>query len=108
MDDPQWMSYGQSVFSANCANCHGSAGGGGVGPNLTDEAYLNVKTITDIHTVIDQGANNGAMPAWGKRLHPNEIVLLSSYVASLRGKNLPGKGVEGEVIPPWPAPDQGG
>lgn len=108
MDDPQWMSYGASVFAANCTSCHGSAGGGGVGPNLTDEAYLSVKSITDIHSVIDKGANNGAMPAWGKRLHPNEVVLLSSYVASLRGKNLPGKGVEGEIIPPWPRPYQGG
>ncbi len=102
MGDPQWMSFGASVFSTHCTSCHGSNGGGGVGPNLTDDAYLNVKTITDIHTVIDQGANNGAMPAWGKRLHPNEVVLLSSYVASLRGNNLPTKGPEGEVIAPWP------
>ncbi len=108
MSDEQWMNYGASVFSANCTSCHGSNGGGGVGPNLTDDAYINVKTVTDIHAVIAEGANNGAMPAWGKRLHPNEIVLLSSYVASLRGKNLAGKGPEGEVIPPWPGPDQGG
>ncbi|MFI4881606.1 MAG: cbb3-type cytochrome c oxidase N-terminal domain-containing protein [Phycisphaerales bacterium JB064] len=102
MGDAQWMNYAQSLFSAHCTSCHASDGGGGIGPNLTDDAYLNVKVITDIHKVIDQGANNGAMPAWGKRLHPNEVVLLSSYIASLRGQNLPRKGPEGEVIPPWP------
>ena len=43
------------------------------------------------------------MPAWRNRLHPNEIVLVSAYVANMRGKNLPGpRGAEGEVIPPWP------
>jgi cytochrome c oxidase cbb3-type subunit 3 len=43
------------------------------------------------------------MPAWKTRLHPNEIVLVAAYVASLRGKNLPGpRGPEGEKIPPWP------
>ncbi|MFI4915361.1 MAG: cbb3-type cytochrome c oxidase N-terminal domain-containing protein [Phycisphaerales bacterium JB060] len=107
MGDAQWMRFGASVFSANCTSCHGSSGGGGVGPNLTDDAYINVRTITDIHSVIEDGAANGAMPAWGNRLHPNEVVLLSSYVASLRGNNLATKGPEGEVIPPWPT-DHGG
>ena len=102
MGDAQWMNYAQSLFGNHCTSCHGSDGGGGIGPNMTDDAYLNVKVITDIHKVIDKGANNGAMPAWGKRLHPNEVVLLSSYIASLRGQNLPRKGPEGEVIPPWP------
>jgi cytochrome c oxidase cbb3-type subunit 3 len=108
MGDAQWMSFGKAVFGTHCTSCHGSDGGGGVGPNLTDDAYLNVKAITDIHSVIQNGANNGAMPAWGKRLHPNEVVLLSSYVASLRGGNLPNKGAEGEVIAPWPAAPRGG
>ncbi|UYV12071.1 MAG: c-type cytochrome [Phycisphaera sp.] len=108
MDDPEWMRFAQSLYSGNCTSCHGVSGGGGIGANLTDEAYINVKSITDIHTVIDKGANNGAMPAWGKRLHPNELVLLTSYVASLRGTNASGKGAEGEAIPAWPdAPESG-
>ena len=32
---------------------------------------------------------------------PNDIVLAATYVASLRGKNIPGKPPEGEEIPPW-------
>jgi cytochrome c oxidase cbb3-type subunit III len=39
--------------------------------------------------VIADGAGNGAMPAWRNRLHPNELLLVSAYVASLRGQNLP-------------------
>lgn len=106
MSDEQWMKYGDSVFKMHCASCHAADGGGGIGPNLTDDSYLNVSTIEDIYTVIVDGANNGAMPAWGNRLHPKEAVLLSSYVASLRGNNSNRKAAEGEVIPPWPT--QGG
>jgi len=53
--------------------------------------------------VIKEGAKAGAMPAWGNRLHPNEIVLVSSYIASLKGTRAPGgKAPEGEQIAgPW-------
>lgn len=105
MNEPEWLTVGETVFSGQCVQCHASDAAGGVGPNLTDDLYKNVKTITDIAKVISEGANNGAMPAWGQRLHVNEIVLVSSYVATLRGKNLVGPGIDGEVeIEPWPAP----
>jgi cytochrome c oxidase cbb3-type subunit 3 len=69
---------------------------------LTDDYYKNVKKITDIAEVIKNGAAGGSMPAWRTRLHPNEVVLMAAYVAGLRGKNLPGRGPEGEKIDPWP------
>lgn len=99
----EWMSYAASTFASNCASCHGADGGGMVGPNLTDDYGKNLKTIDDIYTVIDKGAAGGAMPAWGQRFHPNDLILLTSYVASLRGTN-PGlsKAPEGEVMEPWP------
>ena len=57
--------------------------------------------------MIKDGAKAGAMPAWGNRLHPNEVVLVSSYLATLRGTNASGgKAAEGEVPPPWPTADQ--
>ena len=77
-----------------------------MGPNLTDNYYKNVHKVEDIVRVIAQGAGNGAMPAWGTRLLPNEIVLVSAYVASLRdsGEHEGGKLPEGSEIPPWPEP----
>jgi len=101
--EAEWLKVGMSTYETNCKSCHGTGGVGGTGPNLTDDHYLNVKTVADIGTVLKEGANNGAMPAWENRLHPKELVLVSAYVASLRGQNLPGKGPEGEVIPPWSA-----
>ncbi len=108
MQDEKWMDFGASIFQMHCTSCHAADGGGGIGPNLTDDNYINVTSITDIHTIIVDGANNGAMPAWGNRMHPKEAVLLSSYVASLRGNNSNRKAPEGEIIAPWPAAEEGG
>jgi cytochrome c oxidase cbb3-type subunit 3 len=100
-----WVTFGKSVYKTNCISCHGPDGGGLVGPNLCDEEYKNIKDIGDFLTVIQNGANGGAMPAWKNRLSPNEIVLVSSYVASLRG-SVPAKpkAPEGRPIPDWPEP----
>lgn len=104
MQSTKWMSVGASVFKTNCVSCHADKGQGQVGPNLTDDQYKNVKHIADIASVIENGAAAGAMPAWKGRLHPNDIVLVSAYVASLRGQNLTGpRGAEGDKIDPWPA-----
>lgn len=97
-----WLSIGQGVFKANCVSCHGREGEGGVGPNLTDDFYKNVRNLEDFLRVLNKGAGNGAMPAWGNRLQPNEIILVSAYVASLRGTEAKGKGPEGNEIAPWP------
>lgn len=103
MHKPDWVAFGKQTFAGNCVSCHGKNGEGLVGPNLTDDSYKNVKTLGDIGTVLQNGAANGAMPAWANRLHPNEIVMVSAYVASLRGQNLSGpRAAEGDVIPPWP------
>jgi cytochrome c oxidase cbb3-type subunit 3 len=105
MNDPKWLSVGQSVFRSNCVSCHADKGQGIVGPNLTDNHFKNIKKLTDICTVVSNGAANGAMPAWKINLHPNEIVLVSAYVATMRGQNIPGG--RGQIIgdteiPAWP------
>ena len=103
--DQEWLSVGKSVFKTHCTSCHGKDALGAVGPNLCDEEYKNVKDIGDILTVIQNGANGGAMPAWKTRLQGNELVLVASYVASLRGTSGgAGKAPEGRKIAPWPEP----
>jgi cytochrome c oxidase cbb3-type subunit III len=103
LDEPSWLRVGQSIYKANCTQCHGDNGEGKVGPNLGDQAYKNIRSLEDILTVINRGAGGSAMPAWQNKLNSNEVVLVSTYVASLRGTNPEGgKGAEGQVIPPWP------
>lgn len=107
MYDPEFEQFqpvAKAVFTAKCAQCHGASGQGGTGPNMTDDSYKNVKVLTDIAKVIREGAATGAMPTWEGRLHPNHIVLLAGYIASLRGQNLPGKAPEGDQAAPWPDP----
>ncbi len=103
--DEKWLGVGRTIYITHCISCHGSAGEGLVGSNLTDDYWKNVKVIEDIALIVQEGAAGGAMPAWQNRLNTNEIVLVSAYVASLRGSN-PGSGrpAEGTVIPPWPIP----
>ncbi|GIW98217.1 MAG: cytochrome CBB3 [Pirellulaceae bacterium] len=101
---PNWLKVGKMVFKTHCVSCHGRNGEGGVGPNLTDDAYKHVHDIEDIARVISEGANNNAMPAWKDKLSTNELVLVAAYVASLRGTHAPGgKAAEGSVPPPWDA-----
>lgn len=100
--DEKWNGVGKSLFIGNCASCHGQDGSGISAPNLTDDFYVNVKKVEDIADVVANGRKNGAMPAWNNRMLPVEQVLVSAYVASLRGKNLASVGnrpAEGEKIP---------
>lgn len=102
-EEPKWMAVGEVVYKANCVSCHGASGEGQVGPNLTDDHWKNVRNIEDIAKVIEDGAANGAMPAWKNRLsHKNQIVLTAAYVASLRSSPVAGKAPEGDPIAPWP------
>lgn len=104
MGDPNWLAVGAGIFKTHCKSCHGADGSGLVGPNLTDDSYKNVKQLIDVARVIEEGAANGSMPAWKNRLNSNEVVMVSAYVAKLRGQNLTGpRGAEGSAIPPWPA-----
>ncbi len=100
---PSGLKIGRIVFKSNCTTCHAADGGGQIGPNLCDENYKNVKNIEDILTVLQKGAGGGAMPAWKTRLSDNQILMVSAYVASLRGSQpAKPKDPEGRVIPPWP------
>ena len=70
MDDADFGPVGASTFETHCAQCHGKEGEGISAPNLTDEYFLHIEQIEDIAKVVQNGANNGAMPAWSTRLHP--------------------------------------
>lgn len=113
-DDPKWLKVGQAVFQTNCTSCHGTKAEGRVGPNLTDEKWKNVKKVEDIAKVINNGAAGNAMPAWQNKLHPNEVVLLSSYLLSLQGsvpsgagmKAIPGEIHEISDLTSAPAPEE--
>ncbi|MBL0921747.1 MAG: c-type cytochrome [Phycisphaerales bacterium] len=104
MSDEKWRMVGSTIFAANCTQCHAGDGGGINGPNLTDDAYLNVRTLEDMYAIVTKGNVPKGMPAWENRLQANERILVAAYAASLRGARAASpRPPEGEVIAPWPA-----
>ena len=102
MNEPKWLAVGKVAFKTNCVSCHGANGEGNVGVNLTDDYWKNVRNVEDIAKVVENGAANNAMPAWKNRLHQNQIVLVSAYIATLRDNPVAGgKPAEGEIVGPW-------
>lgn len=84
--DNEWVQYGKSIFKSKCQSCHGPDGGGLVGPNLADDKWKNVRHIEDIMRIVNNGANNNAMPAWKQHFtEPRDVIMVSAYVASLLG-----------------------
>lgn len=106
MEDDVAMTGMASLFKGKCAQCHLADGSGSVGPNLTDDHWINVDGIGDIPRILREGVTGKGMPAWGEQLTETQIVLLSSYVARLRSEPLEGKQPQGEAIPPWPEPEE--
>ncbi|MHC4975305.1 MAG: cbb3-type cytochrome c oxidase N-terminal domain-containing protein [Planctomycetota bacterium] len=103
MKNEDYMSVMEGTFLGKCASCHGKLGEGLVGPNLTDDSYINAQSLTDLYSTIADGVVLKGMPSWERQLHPNELVLLTAYVAQLRGQNLDGpRGAQGEAAPAWP------
>lgn len=102
-DDELAMSGIAGLFRGRCAQCHVADGSGNVGPNLTDDHWVNVERVTDIPEIIRDGLVAKGMPAWGDRMTETQIVLLSSYVAYLAENPIDGKAPEGEPLPAWDA-----
>ncbi|WP_297337187.1 cbb3-type cytochrome c oxidase N-terminal domain-containing protein [Algoriphagus sp.] len=79
------FSIGKSIFEVNCAACHANDGGGGVGPNLTDEYWIHGGSIQSIFSVIKYGVVSKGMVPWEDQLTPLEIQQVSSYIMRLKG-----------------------
>ncbi len=75
---------GGTIFTKNCAVCHANDGGGGIGPNLTDEYWLYGHDIKDVFKTVKYGTNKG-MTKWDGLLSASDIQNVSSYVLSLQG-----------------------
>ncbi len=101
--DPAALANGKSLFDMNCAVCHRADGGGLIGPNLTDDAWLHGSSPTAIHATIANGVLEKGMPPWDRLLKPEQVDAVTAYVISLRGTNPPApKAPEGAVEPAAP------
>ncbi|MDG1729203.1 MAG: cbb3-type cytochrome c oxidase N-terminal domain-containing protein [Algibacter sp.] len=77
---------GQSVFETNCVACHMADGGGGIGPNLTDDHWILGGGIKNVFKTVSEGGRSGkGMIAWKAQLKPAQMAQVSSYVLTLQG-----------------------
>lgn len=98
LTDAASLAKGKEIFTNACAACHKPDGGGIVGPNLTDEFWINGGGIKNVFKVIAEGSpNNASMVAWAKTLGTTEVQKVASYVLTLQGTKPAGaKPAEGE------------
>jgi putative heme-binding domain-containing protein len=81
--DPGAMAEGQALFRGLCSGCHGGAGRGGKGPDLTDNRWIHGGTDADIARVIENGVLNTTMKKLGDALKPEQIRNLIAHIRSL-------------------------
>ena len=74
---------GRELYMAmNCAGCHGTEGGGGMGPPFADADWIYGSEPENIVQSILQGRPNG-MPAFGPTLPASEAWKIATYVKKL-------------------------
>ncbi|KQS91639.1 cbb3-type cytochrome c oxidase N-terminal domain-containing protein [Chryseobacterium sp. Leaf394] len=63
--DADNISEGEQIFNTNCVSCHAQSGKGGIGPNLTDRNWINIKEkslFRNVFWMLENGSpNNPAM-----------------------------------------------
>lgn len=96
--DAGMIAAGKGIYEGNCASCHGVAGEGLVGPNLTDEYWIHGGGIQNIFKTIKYGVPAKGMIAWQSQLNPEAMQKVASYIMTLQGtKPANAKAPQGEV-----------
>src|SRR5690554_5578095 len=85
LGDAADLAAGKAIYDGNCMACHAPDGGGGVGPNLTDEYWLHGGSIKDIFRVVKYGVPTKGMIAWESQLSPLQMAQVSSYIKDFGG-----------------------
>jgi cytochrome c oxidase cbb3-type subunit 3 len=80
---------GKALYTKSCVACHGNAGEGTVGPNLTDNYWIHGGSMNDIFKTIKYGYPDKGMQSWQQQFSPKQMQQLSSYIRSIKGTNPP-------------------
>ena len=93
------LNAGKKIFETNCAVCHMADGGGGIGPNLTDNYFILGSGIKNTFNTISEGGRSGkGMVPWKTELKPIEMAQVASYVVQFVGTTPANpKAPEGEL-----------
>jgi cytochrome c oxidase cbb3-type subunit 3 len=87
---PATVEQGKQIFATTCVACHRADGGGNIGPNLTDDAWLHGGKPENIYQTVREGVTAKGMPAWGAQLGDEKVAAAVAYVLTIKGTNVPG------------------
>ena len=105
-NDPDAVQRGMKDFDAfNCSGCHAANGAGGMGPSLSDDAWLYRSSPANIYLSIVQGRGAG-MPAFGAMLPDRTVWELVAYIQSISEKPGPHFGKTTSNQPQMPNTEQ--
>ncbi len=96
---------GQELFKTNCVTCHGENAKGGIGPNLTDTHWINVKQKSLFKNVIwmlENGSpNNPAMRPMIKEgtITGRDAEKIAAYIYHINQENPPVTVAQGGAAP---------
>jgi len=97
--DQAQLSEGKTIFESKCVSCHGKFGEGNIGPNLTDDYWINGPGISNVVKTVKYGVPAKGMLAWRGDLNKEQIIRVASYVLKLHGTNPPNpKPPQGELV----------
>jgi len=89
MNDDATISEGKTIFNTNCSVCHGPAGGGLIGPNLTDDYWIHGGGVVNIFKTVKYGVPVKGMISWQNQLNPKQMQAVSNYILTFKGTNPP-------------------
>ena len=102
---PDNIEEGQEIFKTNCVSCHSEGGKGGIGPNLTDNTWINQDEKTlfkNVFSMVENGSkNNPTMQGFGKNgvLSGFDIEKVASYIYHINQEQEPITPAKGGAAP---------
>ena len=98
--DADQLADGKDIYEKNCVACHAVNGGGGVGPNFTDDYWIHGNSINEVFKVVKYGVPEKGMIPWEAQLNPEQMQNVASYILNeFAGKNVEGgKEPQGEKV----------
>lgn len=100
---------GEQIFKTNCVSCHSEGGKGGIGPNLTDNHWINIKQkslFRNVFWMLENGSpNNPAMKPFIKEgiITSRDAEKVAAYIYHINKEKSPitvaqgGADAQGEI-----------
>ncbi len=75
------LAIGEPIYAARCAECHSKSGAGFVGPSF----HGNDRLATDAFVIRQITRGGSDMPPFGKKLTPDEIIAVGTFIRNSWG-----------------------